>query len=78
MGAERSYSIVSIASVAALLALLVALQLAGADALIASAVALALTEAAVLAAMMWLTVRVVRAVRPGVAHPPAEGPPVDA
>jgi len=78
MGAERSYSIVSIASVAALLALLVALQLTGADGLIASAVALALTEAAVLAAMLWLTVRVVRAVRPGVAHPPAEGPPVDA
>src|SRR5262249_32888755 len=37
MGAERSYSMISIASVAALLALLVALQLAGAEGLAASA-----------------------------------------
>jgi O-antigen/teichoic acid export membrane protein len=78
MGAERSYSIVSIVSVAALLALMVGLQLAGADGLTASAAALALTEAGVLAAMVGLTLRVVRAVRPGVALPPAEGPPVDA
>ncbi len=78
MGAERSYSIVSIVSVAALLALMVGLQFAGADGLTASAAALALIEAGVLAGMVGLTMRVVRAVRPGVAHPPAEGPPVDA
>jgi O-antigen/teichoic acid export membrane protein len=78
MGAERSYSIVSIVSVAALLALMIGLQLAGADGLTASAAALAVTEAGVLAAMVGLTMRVVRALRPGVAHPPPEGPPVDA
>jgi hypothetical protein len=78
MGAERSYSIVSIVSVAALVALMIGLQLAGADGLTASAAALAVTEAGVLVAMVGLTMRVVRALRPGLAHPPAEGPPVDA
>ena len=78
MGAERSYSFVSIVSVAALLALMIGLQLAGADGLTASAAALAVTEAGVLAAMVGLTKRVIRALRPGLAHPPAEGPPVDA
>ena len=78
MGAERSYSMVSIASVVVLLALLVALQLAGADGLTASAIALALTEAGVLFAMIGLTTRVVRAVRPGATRAHAEWPPVDA
>ena len=61
MGHQRRYSIVSIASVAGLLAILGALSLAGVDALAGASIALVITEAFVLVAMIMISVFLVRA-----------------
>jgi O-antigen/teichoic acid export membrane protein len=64
MGHQRRYSAVSAASVAALLALLGSFSWLGIDPLVAAPVALAVTEALVLLAMIALTVSALRAMPP--------------
>lgn len=65
MGHQRRYSAVSIASVAVLLALLAVLAVLGVEPLEAAPVALAVTEAGVLAAMIALAVSALRGMKDG-------------
>lgn len=69
-GHQRLYSMVSIASVAALLAILCGLSVMGVDMLTGAPIALAVTEAGVLLAMIVMSVKIVRG--SGALRPPGK------